>query len=88
MNNFQISTYGAPRWGAKFTGNAVLHKDNQARYYVNNVCVADMQVVDLFTAMTCVDGTTHYVLTAFFRLLDRGAKAEQAPAASDGQPTP
>jgi hypothetical protein len=76
MSDLRISTYGEPRWGSPAVGTALIHKDNQARYYVNNVCVADMRAVGLFTVVTCVDATTHNVLTAFFRLVDRTAAAE------------
>jgi len=73
MNDIRISTYGEPRWGSKAAGTATIRKDSQARYYVDDVCVADMRVVGLFTVVTCVDDTTHYVLTAFFQLVDRRA---------------
>lgn len=76
MSDIRIMTYGAPQWGAKVVGNAMLHKDSQTRYYVDNVCVTDVRVVDLFTVLACVDGSTHYVLTAFFQQLDRRAKTE------------
>jgi hypothetical protein len=73
MSDIGITTYGEPRWGSKVVGKAMLRKDSQARYYVDNVCVVDMRVVDLFTVLACVDGTTHYVLTAFFQKVDRRA---------------
>lgn len=76
MNDIRISTYREPRWGARAAGTAMIAKDSQACYYVDNVSVANVQVVDLFTVVTCVDGTTHYVLTAFFRLVDRAADIE------------
>jgi hypothetical protein len=76
MSNFPISTYSAPIWGARSTGTAMIRKDNQARYYVNDVSVADVRVVGLFTVVTCIDDTKHYVLTAFFRLIDRTGHAE------------
>jgi hypothetical protein len=76
MSDIQITTYGEPRWGAKAAGMAQIRKDSQAHYYVNNVSVIDMRVVDLFTVLTCADNTTHYVLTAFFQRVDRRAGAE------------
>jgi hypothetical protein len=78
MNELRISTYVEPRWGSRAAGVATIHKDNQARYYVNNVCVADTRAVGLFTIVTCVDATTHNVLTAFFRLVDREAIPTEA----------
>lgn len=76
MNDVRITTYGAPRWGSRAAGTAMIRKDNQARYYVDDVAVVNMQVVDLFTVLTCDDGTTHYVFTAFFRRVDRQIPAE------------
>jgi hypothetical protein len=76
MSDIRITTYGEPRWGSKAAGTALIRKDSQARYYVNNVCVVDVQVVDLFTVLACVDGKTHYVLTAFLQQVDRRAGAE------------
>ena len=69
-------TYAAPRWGSKAIGTALIRKDNQARYYVDTVYVVDVRVDDLFTALACVDGTTHYVFTAFFQKIDRQASVE------------
>ena len=76
MSDLQISTYVEPRWGSRPTGTANIRKDSQARYYLDDVCIAEMRNVDLFTIVTCVDHTTHYVLTAFFKLIDRPATAE------------
>ena len=76
MSDIQITTYGEPRWGAKAKGTAMIRKDSQARYYVDNVGVADVRTIDLFTVLTCVDGTTYYVLTAYLQQVDRRAAAE------------
>jgi hypothetical protein len=76
MSDIQITTYGEPRWGSKAKGSAMIRKDNQARYYVDNVGVADVRAVDLFTVLTCVDGATYYVLTAYLQQVDRQAAAE------------
>ncbi len=76
MSDVQILTYREPRWGAPVSGVALIHKDSQGRYYVDNASVADKRVVGLFTILTCADATTHNVLTAFFRLIDREASAE------------
>jgi hypothetical protein len=71
MSDIRISTYSAPRWESKVTGSATIRKDTQARYYVDNVGVVQMRTFGLFTAITCVDNATHYVLTAFLHLVDR-----------------
>jgi hypothetical protein len=76
MNDVRISTYGEPRWGSRAVGTAIIHKDSEKRYYVNNVGVTDMRAVGLFTVVTCADATTHNVLTAFFRLVDREVGGE------------
>jgi len=76
ISDIRISTYGMPRWDARVTGSVTIRKDTQARYYVDNVGVAAIRVEGLFTIITCVDNATHYVLTAFFRLLDRAVDTE------------
>jgi hypothetical protein len=76
MSDIQLMTYDKPRWGAKAGGTVRIRKDSQARYYVDNVSVVDLQVVDLFTALACADGKTHYVLTAFFQQVERRAGAD------------
>ena len=76
MSDIQIMTYGAPHWGSKVEGPAMIHKDSQAQYFVDTVRVVNVQVVDLFTALACADGKTRYVLTAFFRQVDRRDGAE------------
>jgi hypothetical protein len=77
MSDVQVTTYREPRWGSKAAGTAAIRKDSQARYYVDDVCVADVRVVDLFTALSCVDGRTHYVLTAFLQRVDRPASTHE-----------
>ncbi|HEX9372457.1 MAG TPA: hypothetical protein VF897_15695 [Roseiflexaceae bacterium] len=76
MGDIQITTYGEPRWGSKAAGTAMIRKDSQAHYFVDEVGVVDMRVVNLFTVLNCADGQTYYVLTAFFRQVDRQASAE------------
>lgn len=82
MSELQVSTYIEPRWGARITGSARIHKDADSQYYVNNVRIAETHSAGLFTILTCVDATTHYVLTAFFRLIDRPYMPYAAPASS------
>ena len=76
MSDIRVTTYGEPRWGSRTAGTAVIRKDSQARYYVDNVYVVDMRVVDLFTVLACGDGTTYNVLTAFFQQVERRPPAE------------
>jgi len=76
MSDIQITTYGEPLWGSKAKGTAMIRKDSQARYYVDNVGVADVRVIDLFTVLTCVDGTAYNVLTAYLQQVDRQALAQ------------
>jgi hypothetical protein len=76
MSDIQITTYGEPRWGSKAKGTAMIGKDSHAHYHVDSVCVADVKAVDLFTVLTCVDGATYYVLTAYLQQVDRRAAAE------------
>lgn len=73
MSDIQITTYSEPRWGSKAIGTALIRKDSQARYYVDSVGVVDVRTVDLFTVLSCDNGTTYNVLTAFFRQVDRQA---------------
>jgi hypothetical protein len=77
MSDIQITTYSEPRWGSKATGSALIHKDRQARYYVDSVGVVEVQTVDLFTVLSCDNGTTYNVLTAILRQVDRQADVVQ-----------
>lgn len=65
----RMSVYHEPYWGSKVTGEVTISKDGQGRLYVNNVQVVDVRVVDLFSLLMCVDGSTHIVLTGFLRLV-------------------
>jgi hypothetical protein len=76
MSDIPITAYGEPRWGSKAKGTVMIRKDGQARYYVDSVGVVDVQAVDLFTVLTCVDGAMHYVLTAYLQQVDRQVVAE------------
>jgi hypothetical protein len=71
MNYIEINTYREPSWGSLIAGKAAIRKDDQACYYIDDVRVIDMRVVHLFTVLTCADGKTHVVLTAFFQQVDR-----------------
>lgn len=69
MNGRCLSTYQEPRWTSKITGEARISQDQQGNYFINEVRVVEVHAVDLFSVLTCVDGTTHFVLTAFLRLV-------------------
>jgi hypothetical protein len=75
MTGIQITTYPEPRWGSKANGTAMIRKDSQASYSVDNVDVVDVRVVDLFTVLTRSDGATYCVLTAYLQQVDRQAAA-------------
>jgi len=76
MTDIQITTYTEPRWGSKANGTAMIRKDRQVGYSVDNVGVVAVRVVDLFTVLTCTNGTTYHVLTAYLQQVDRQAAAE------------
>ena len=71
MNFITINTYYEPHWGSRIAGKVAIRKDSQACYSVDDVRVVALHVVDLFTVLACEDGTTHFVLTAFFQQVDR-----------------
>ena len=71
MNFITINTYYEPRWGSRIAGTVAIRKDSQANYSVNDARVVELRVVDLFTVLACDDGSTHFVLTAFFQQVDR-----------------
>jgi hypothetical protein len=71
MNFITINTYYEPQWGSRIAGTVAVRKDSQASYSVNDARVVELRVVDLFTVLTCDNGTTHFVLTTFFQQVDR-----------------
>jgi hypothetical protein len=71
MNFITINTYHEPQWGSRIAGRVAIRKDSQASYSVDNARVVELRVVDLFTALACDNGMTHFVLTAFFQQVDR-----------------
>jgi hypothetical protein len=71
MNFITINTYHEPQWGSRIAGKVAIRKDSQANYSVDDARVVELRVVDLFTVLTCDNGTTHFVLTTFFQQVDR-----------------
>jgi aryl-alcohol dehydrogenase-like predicted oxidoreductase len=59
----QLQTFVAPdNW--TIAGEAEVRKDQFARYYVDQVRVAIVRPMGVFTALVCADGTTRYVMTS------------------------
>ena len=77
MTDMQITTYTAPRWGSKANGTAMIRKDRQTGYSVDNIDIVNVRVVDLFTVLTRSDGATYNVLTAYLEQVDRQAAAAE-----------
>jgi hypothetical protein len=71
MNFITINTYYEPLWGSRIAGTVAVRKDSQASYSIDGARVVELRVVDLFTVLACDNGTTHFVLTVFFRQVDR-----------------
>ena len=69
MGGSRVSLYREPRWGSLMVGEAFISKDAQGGYTLNDMPVTAVQVVDLFSVLTCADGSTYVVFTAFFRLI-------------------
>ena len=61
MNFITINTYYEPQWGSRIAGKVAIRKDSQANYSVDDARVVELRVVDLFTVLTCDNGTTHVV---------------------------
>lgn len=78
-DDIQITTYSEPRWGSKATGTAMIHKDSEARYFVDSVGVVHVQAIDLFTVLRCDGGATFNVLTAYLQQVDRRAAGIMRP---------
>jgi hypothetical protein len=69
MSGTRVSLYREPKWGSLMIGEAQINMDAQGNYTLNDLPVASVHVVDLFSVLTCADGTTHVVFTAFLRLI-------------------
>jgi hypothetical protein len=69
MNGTRISLYREPKWGSLMIGEGLISRDARGDYTLNDLPVTDVRVVDLFSVLTCADGTTYVVFTAFLRLI-------------------
>ena len=59
----RLQTFAAPdNW--TIIGDAEVHKDNLARYYIDGTRVAIVRQMGVFTALLCADGSTRYVMTS------------------------
>jgi hypothetical protein len=59
----RLQTFAAPdNW--TIVGNAEVHKDNLARYYIDGARIAIVWPMGVFTALLCADGSTRYVMTS------------------------
>lgn len=64
-----MTVYRTPDWGSRIVRIAMVSQSGDGTYLVDQVPVAAVSTVGLFSVLTCVDGTTHVVLTAFLRLV-------------------
>lgn len=70
MGARRMSTYSEARWGMPTTGEVLIRKDQQGGFYVDDVPVVHVRVVDLFSVLMGADGVIHIVLTGFLRLVN------------------
>jgi hypothetical protein len=59
----RLQTFAAPN-DLTIIGDAEVHKDKLARYYIDGARVAIVRPMGVFTALLCADGSTHYVMTS------------------------
>lgn len=69
MSANELSLYQAPKWGSRVVGVATVVQDGNGTYFVNAIRVASVHTIGLFSVLTCDDGTSCNVLTAFLRLV-------------------
>jgi hypothetical protein len=79
MFSRSLSIYNAPKWGSRIAREALVSRDDMGTYMVDSLPVTEIQPVGLFSVLVCSDGTTHPVLTAFLRLVDREPIANEMP---------
>ena len=59
----RLQTFAAPN-DLTMVGDAEVHKDNLARYYIDGARIAIVRPMGVFTALVCADGSTRYVMTS------------------------
>lgn len=72
MSTMRLQTF-AGLHDLTITGQAEVHKDHFARYYIDGVRVAFTNVEGTFTVLTCVDGSKRYVMTTDWAEVERTA---------------
>ncbi len=77
MTTMRLQTFAALN-DLTITGQAEVHKDHFARYYIDGVRVAFTHAEGTFTVLTCVDGTKRYVMTTDWQEVQRTAGARKA----------
>ncbi|MEI7768910.1 MAG: hypothetical protein WCI67_02925 [Chloroflexales bacterium] len=69
MQDSTLSVYEAADWGAKLSGVALAHKNDQGALVVDGVLVETVQRIGQFSVLNCADGRARVVLTSFLRLV-------------------
>ncbi|MEO7913657.1 MAG: hypothetical protein ABIV47_28725 [Roseiflexaceae bacterium] len=59
----RLQIFAAPN-NLTIVGDAEVHKDNLARYYIDGARVAIVRPIGVFTALVCAAGSTRYVMTS------------------------
>ena len=59
----KLQTFAAPD-NLTIVGDAEVHKDHLARYYIDGARLAIVRPMGVFTALVCADGSTRYVMTS------------------------
>jgi hypothetical protein len=59
----RLQTFAAPD-NLTIVGDAEVHKDHLARYYIDGARVAIVRPMGVFTVLLCADGNTRYVMTS------------------------
>ena len=77
MSTMRLQTF-AGLHDLTITGQAEVHKDHFARYYIDGVRVAFTHAERAFTVLTCVDGNKHYVMTTDWQEMERTEGARSA----------
>ncbi|HWQ14848.1 MAG TPA: hypothetical protein VNL77_18760 [Roseiflexaceae bacterium] len=76
-NASRMSIYHAADWGARVVRVAIVSQARDGTYAVDRVPVTTVHASGFFSVLTCVDGTTHVVLTAFLRLVHHDLRTDE-----------
>jgi hypothetical protein len=69
--NSHLSVYYAPEWSSRVARVAAVSRATDGAYAVDLTPVREIRTIGLFSVLTCVDDTSHAVLTAYLRLIGR-----------------